>query len=410
MNPNGSVPKTENEIFMKLIGSNSTVKTTLNSKMIKSASTGNSPADAFDNRETYNGNSYEKLQEHFKALELLCETYKEEYTTTFKDLETYKTEIVNLRKQLGGVLEELKEVKTKEELTTRNLKEQCKHLTDELETLKQTSLMKEREFLKEMMVKEQQTLDSKEQPSSNVIENGNQKDLILTKMAKEKLLILQKFRENQITNLQTDVADVHELIKEQLKDFNDFNFKKRKTTSNKKTSFRLPTKNKTTSPITTAKKVTITSKSKKEGGKNKKDSVMSPLNETTISSLDLTVITPQTPRREKNKGNNNYKNESRHCHRRRRLHCCGGCKDDGCCRGDGFAEFDVDYKQKFEKAKTTVSAATSPFKFDCGCSPLNDLLKNERVEKKVQDSKKKDKISDFSDFIELLNDVVPRSP
>lgn len=88
--------------------------------MMKSASAGNSPAD--DNRETYNGNSYDKLQENFKwtnrylsqfeyfiaflksfrVLELLCETYKEEYTTTFKDLESYKTEIVNLRKQLGA--------------------------------------------------------------------------------------------------------------------------------------------------------------------------------------------------------------------------------------------------------------------------------------------------------------------
>lgn len=35
---------------------------------------------------------------------MLCETYKEEYTTTFKDLESYKTEIVNLRKQLGTVM------------------------------------------------------------------------------------------------------------------------------------------------------------------------------------------------------------------------------------------------------------------------------------------------------------------
>lgn len=120
---NGSVPKTSNEIFTKQIGSasNSTIKTTL---MMKSVSAGNSPAVATstDNRETYNGNSYEKLLEHFKwanryllnkifyrfsesfrALEMLCETYKAEYTTTFKDLETYKTEIVNLRKELSGV-------------------------------------------------------------------------------------------------------------------------------------------------------------------------------------------------------------------------------------------------------------------------------------------------------------------
>lgn len=73
INPNGSVPKTSNETFMKQIGSasNSTIKTTL---MMKSVSAGNSPpvdvaiatSSPTDNRETYNGDSYEKLQEHFK--------------------------------------------------------------------------------------------------------------------------------------------------------------------------------------------------------------------------------------------------------------------------------------------------------------------------------------------------------
>lgn len=70
----GSVPKTSNEIFTKHIGctSNSTIKTTL---MMNSVSAKNSPAVAVaatadaastDNRESHNGNSYEKLLEHFK--------------------------------------------------------------------------------------------------------------------------------------------------------------------------------------------------------------------------------------------------------------------------------------------------------------------------------------------------------
>lgn len=42
---------------------------------------------------------------------------------------------------------------------------------------------------KEMMMAKEQTLDSKEPPNTNVIENENQKDLIFTKMAKEKLMV-----------------------------------------------------------------------------------------------------------------------------------------------------------------------------------------------------------------------------
>lgn len=238
---------------------------------------------------------------------------------------------------------------------------------------------------------------------------------------------------------------MHELIKEQLKDFQSgFNdFTKRKTTSNKKMSFRLATtKNKTTSPITPAKKVNVTSKklpsrtttnTKESSSKNKKDSVMSPLNETTISSLDLTVITPQTPRREKNKGissnknNNNYKNESRHCRLRGRQCCGGGGGGDGvgdCVNVGGEVdgsskEVDVDYLQKFKcdnskmTKKSTVSTATSPFKFDCGCSPFDDYKLEPPSDRLVTSArklhehgrfKKKDKISDFIDFIELLSE------
>lgn len=152
---------------------------------------------------------------------------------------------------------------------------------------------------------------------------------------------------------------------------------------------------------------------------------MSPLNETTISSLDLTVITPQTPRREKNKGinktnyknytsnkNDDYKKESRHCRG-----CCGGKGDgDGNDGGrvDGFGEVDVDYLHKFKRAdaRSTVSAATSPFKFDCGCSPFNDFKFGSAEAgcssgRKVHEHcrfKKKEKISDFGDFFELLSE------
>lgn len=223
---------------------------------------------------------------------------------------------------------------------------------------------------------------------------------------------------------------MHELIKQQLKDFqsgfNDFT-KRKPTTSNKKTSFRLPTtKNKTTSPITTAKKVTLTSKSKKlsprtteESGKNKKDSVTLPLNETTISSLDLTVITPLTPRREKNKGkndnynnkSNNYKNGSRHC-QRRPLHCRGCSGGGDCVDGDEFDGYERKPRKNEEQSRQTISAATSPFKIkhDCGCSPFNSSRweANERVDsgRKSHDGrfKKKEKISDFVDFIELLSE------
>lgn len=209
---------------------------------------------------------------------------------------------------------------------------------------------------------------------------------------------------------------MHKLIKEQLKDFqsgfNGFS-KRKKATSNKKTSFRLPRKHQATSPITTAKKVgAVASKSKKlsprrnatiskDPCKNKKDSgVVSPLNETTISSLDLTAITPQTPRKETNKGNKNYKNGSCHCGRRGG----GGCSGSG----EGDRSGDIDYLQKLRE---TASAATSPIRLVCGSSALNGSLKlepQERVEsgRKLFDCrfKKKEKISDFVNFIELLSE------
>lgn len=75
INPNGNVPKSSNEIFTKNISENA--KTTLNTKEKSSISTtnGNSPGGfvpetsapaSVDNKETYNRNSYDKLQENFK--------------------------------------------------------------------------------------------------------------------------------------------------------------------------------------------------------------------------------------------------------------------------------------------------------------------------------------------------------
>lgn len=148
---------------------------------------------------------------------------------------------------------------------------------------------------------------------------------------------------------------------------------------------------------------------------------MLPLNESTISSLDLTVITPLTPRRGKNKdknnngknisnNNNNYycKNESRHC-QRRQLHCrgCGGGGDGGlgCLNGEHLLQKEEEEPRRMES--TVCAAATSPFKVDCGSSPFSQSCRLARgdSDRKPRDSKftKKEKISDFVDFIELLS-------
>lgn len=147
---------------------------------------------------------------------------------------------------------------------------------------------------------------------------------------------------------------------------------------------------------------------------------MLPLNETTISSLDLTAITPLTPRREKNKdkndnnsGNNNksnnYKNESRHC-QRRQLHCrgCGAGEGDCVNAFDGSGD-ERNLRKANEPARLTVCAATSPIKFDCDSSGFKDLFKlGERTDSDRNSYdcrfKKKEKMSDFVDFIELLSE------
>lgn len=147
---------------------------------------------------------------------------------------------------------------------------------------------------------------------------------------------------------------------------------------------------------------------------------MLPLNETTISSLDLTVITPLTPRREKNKDkndnnrrnnnkSNNYKNESRHC-QPRQLHCRGYGDCVNACDGSGDEHLQKLSRKAEEQPRPTMSAATSPIRFDCGFSAFNDSLKlgggRGDSGRKPDDYrfKKKEKISDFVDFIELLSE------
>lgn len=229
---------------------------------------------------------------------------------------------------------------------------------------------------------------------------------------------------------------MHKLIKEQLKDFqsgfSDFSKKKTAktapnttTTSNKKMSFHPATRNKTTSPIVLQSKRAPPSKTRKlspkSTKKDDKDDALSPLNETIISSLDLTAMTatpPQkTPRRMK-KDDKSWK--------KGRAGGIGG--DVGGVGGDDGKDFVVgfrdgsvqvceeDYLEKFKcdssrkkgirkgqsplMTKSFVNAALSPVKFDGG---FGDYIQANSGQCRFQ---KKEKISDFIDFIELLSELV----